>query len=116
MVGTSTGYKRGYNIPTTGMKECLEIGTASGKILRCTEDHIVCVRPGSGYKWVRADELSLGDDDQAVPILKSLVIFSKKILFLPFPLRIRSTAKKNKFPFRKTMQSKSNSSKFPPEK
>lgn len=54
MVGTSTGYKRGYNIHTTGMKECLEIGTASGKILPCAEDHIVCVRPGSGYKWVRA--------------------------------------------------------------
>ncbi len=58
MVGTSIGYKRGYNIPTTGMKECLEIGTASGKALPCSEDHIVCVRPGSGYKWVRADELS----------------------------------------------------------
>ena len=62
MVKTPVGDRRAYNIHATGMKTCLEIQLESGRVLRCSEDHLVCVRTRSGYKWVKAEDLTEGDD------------------------------------------------------
>lgn len=61
LVYTPWGYKPCKNIRYTGKKRVVKIKLKTGEVLRCSTEHLVCVKRDGEVCWVKAGNLKSSD-------------------------------------------------------